>query len=366
MIKIIQFIIFLLFTLSSSVMPSVAQDKGTNPYLIEGIYSKNTGKTPEIAKNNTIKYARRDALMVFLARISRPLTIADQISDEEIIEMIRSEQILDEKFSGNNYSANFNFVFAKDFVDNILSQKKSNYDANMVAQKKIPEKFILIPVKMAINKPLIWEEENDWKTILSRIVNKNNLEDKFIVPTAKKENILLFNSQNIINLSANEIESAIVKNESRGIYIFNFSYDEIDNKVMIKANYLEPGFKKNFSLAFTNADKIEYNELIKKVAEKTLDFVEKNPITVQSDFSNKNPEIDFKISSFSDWLTVKNTLEKANMIDKIEIKSISRDSVKTKLQIAGSKFNIEEIFNKLNLKYYKLPQGTYEINAVSQ
>ena len=346
-------------------MPSMAQDKGTNPYLIEGIYSKNTGKNPDLAKKNTLKYARRDALMVLFARISKPLSIADEISDDEIVEMIRSEQILDEKFSGNNYSANFNFVFAKDFVEHILSQKKLDDNSNIIEKKKMSEKFTIIPVKMAINKPLIWEEENDWKVILSRVVAKNDLDDKFIIPSAKKENILLFNSQNILNLSANEIENAITKNESRGIYIFNFSFDEIDNKVLVRSTYLEPGFKKNFSLSFTNADKIEYNELIKKVAEKTLDFIEKNPITVQSDFSNKNPEVDFKISSFSDWLFVKNTLEKGNLIEKIEIKSISRDNVKTKLQIAGSKFNIEEIFNKLNLRYLKLPVGTYEINAVS-
>jgi len=366
MIKIFQFIIFLILVTSSSILSSFGQDKGTNPFLIEGIYSKNTGKSPEIAKQNTLKYARRDALMVLLARISRPLAVADQTSDEEIVEMIRSEQILDEKFSGNNYSANFNFVFAKDFVDHILNKKNSNFDDNDIVKKKVPEKFILIPIKFTTNKPLIWEEENDWRVILSRVITKNDLEDKFILPTANKENILLFNSQNIINLSANEIESAINKNESRGIYLFNFSFDEIENKVMVKATYLEPGFKKNFSLAFTNADKIEYNELIKKVAEKTLDFVEKNPITVQSDFSNKNPEVDFKISSFSDWLMIKNTLEKTNMIDKIEIKSISRDNIKAKLQIAGSKFNIEEIFYKLNLQYSKLPQGTYEINAISK
>ncbi len=366
MIKIFQFIIFLFFILLSLFTHSFAQDKGTNPYLVEGIYSKNTGKNPELAKKNTIKYARRDALTVLLARISKPLSISEEVSDDEITEMVRSEQILDEKISGNNYSANFNFVFAKDFVEHILGQKKSNLEADVSEPKKVSEKFTIIPVKMAINRPMIWEDENDWRIILSRVVEKNDLENKFIIPTAKKENILLFNSQNITNLSTSEIESAIAKNETRGIYIFNFSFDEIDNKVIVKSTYLEPQFKKNFSLAFTNADKIEYNELIKKVAEKTLDFVEKNPITVQSDFSNKNPEVDFKISSFSDWLFVKNSLEKGNLIEKIEIKSISRDNVKAKLQVAGSKLNIEEIFNKLNLKYLKLPEGTYEINAVSQ
>jgi len=366
MIKIFQFIIFLLFIILHLIAPSLAQDKEINPFLIEGIYSKNSGKNPELAKANTIKYARRDALMVLLARISMPLSLSDEVSDDEIVEMIRSQQILDEKFYGNNYSANFNFVFAKDFVDNILNQKKSAINLEKSQVKKLAEKYLLIPVKMAINSPLIWEDENDWKTIMSRLVTKNDLEDKFVVPNSKRENILLFNSQNILNFSANDIENAVTKHEARGIYIFNFSFDEIENKVMVKSTYFEPGFKKNFSLAFTNVDKIEYNELINKVAQKTLDFIEKNPITSQSDFSNKNPEVDFKIASFSDWLMVKNTLEKGNLIDKIEIKSISRDNVKAKLQIAGSKLNIEEIFSRLNLKFLKLPQGTYEINAVSQ
>ena len=128
MFKFIQALIFfVLFGLNFAW----AQDS-KNIYLVDSISSKAVAKNANDAKNLVISNARRDAFMVLLMRLKLPISTSDNINDGEIAEMVRSEQIVDEKISGNSYSATFNIIFAKDFVEHILNKKNEGKEIQTI------------------------------------------------------------------------------------------------------------------------------------------------------------------------------------------------------------------------------------------
>ena len=179
MFKFIQALIFFIFF---GLNFAWAQDS-KNIYFIDSISSKAIAKNPSDARKASISNARRDAFMVLLTRLKMPIATSDNISDAEIADMVRSEQVVDEKISGNSYSATFNIIFAKDFVEHILAKKTDNQQIKTVDKaEKYSEKFVIIPVKMAKFRPLVWEPENDWRVMLDRIISKNNLQKSYVIP----------------------------------------------------------------------------------------------------------------------------------------------------------------------------------------
>jgi len=363
MFKFIQALIFfVLFGLNFAW----AQDS-KNIYLVDSISSKAVAKNPNDAKNLVISNARRDAFMVLLMRLKLPIATADNINDGEIAEMVRSEQIVDEKISGGSYSATFNIIFAKDFVEHILSKKNEGREIQTIDKiEKYSEKFVIIPVKMAKFRPLIWEQENDWRVMLDRVISKNNLQKNFTILTSNIENVAIINGQNIKNIGFSNLEGAIGSNGADGAYLLFFNFDEIENKVLVDVVYLRKLLKKQFRLSFVNVDRLSYNDLIIKVAEKTLEYLGNNAIGSDNVLNKNVVDIHIKIKTLEDWLNIKKLMEENKLTNNIFIKSISRDEIKIEINYIDANTPIEQAFEKAGIFISAQVQGFYEINAISQ
>jgi hypothetical protein len=343
-----------------------AQDS-KNIYLVDSISSKAVAKNANDARNVVISNARRDAFMVLLMRLKLPIATSDNVSDSEIAEMVRSEQIVDEKIAGNSYSATFNIIFAKDFVEHILNKKTENQEIQNTAKiEKYSEKFVIIPVKVAKFRPLIWEQENDWRVMLDRVIAKNNLQKIFATPDSNADNILAVNGQNIKNITFSNLEKIVNENNAGASYILFFNFDEIENKVLVEVIYLRKLLKKQFRLSFINVDRLSYNDLIIKVAEKTLEYLASNQIGSDNVLNKNVVDIHVKIKTLEDWLNIKKTMEDNKLADNIFVKSISRDEVKISINYVDSNSSIEQAFEKAGIFISAQIQGFYEINAISQ
>ena len=363
MFKFIQALIFfVLFGLNFAW----AQDS-KNIYLVDSISSKAVAKNPNDAKNLVISNARRDAFMVLLMRLNLPISTSDNINDGEIAEMVRSEQIVDEKISGNSYSATFNIIFAKDFVEHILNKKNEGKEIQTIDKvEKYSEKFVIIPVKMAKFRPLIWEQENDWRVMLDRIISKNNLQKNFTILTSNVENVAIINGQNVKNIGFSNLEGSISNNGADGAYLLFFNFDEIENKVLVDVVYLRKLLKKQFRLSFINVDRLSYNDLIIKVAEKTLEYLGNNVIGGDNVLNKNIIDIHIKIKTLEDWLNIKKLMEENKLTNNVFVKSISRDEVKIEINHIDANTTIEQAFEKAGIVISKQIQGFYEINAISQ
>ena len=118
---------------------------------------------------------------------------------------------------------------------------------------------------MAKFRPLVWEQENDWRVMLDRIISKNNLQKNFTILTPNVENVAIINGQNVKNIGFSNLEGSISNNGADGAYLLFFNFDEIENKVLVDVVYLRKLLKKQFRLSFINVDRLSYNDLIIKV-----------------------------------------------------------------------------------------------------
>ena len=353
MSRIFSVFFILLITFSAS-----SHAANPNIYLIENVDTKIAGKSPSSARNIAHANARRDAFLILLTRLEMNVNIADNISDDEISYMVSSEQIDKEKIAGNLYSATFNIMFAKDFVDHILAQKTSQKVKN-----RQQESHLLIPAKLLKNKKLLlWEDENDWKKAIVKNLAKrsDSTSQKFLLPEADMQNIASLNRENITNVDYQTIEPILSKYGSDAAYSLIFFYDEIENKVTINLAYIRKLQKKQVKLGFINVDRLDYEALLDKVADKTIDYLinsqsSENKVSISSLIRFEIP-----ISSIGNWLTIKDKIENSNLVNQLNIEAISRDYALISVNYIGNA-NISEAFLGIGFSLSKKSENFYRL-----
>lgn len=329
-------------------------------YLVETVAVNVAGKSPSGARNLAVATARRDAFLILLTRLELSTNIADNVTDDEISDMVRSEQIDGERMAGNTYSATFNIMFAKDFVDHILAQKKS--PSTEVTVQKPEEIHLLIPVQMSKRKTVLWEENNDWKKALEKNLGKKS-QNKFIIPDADVANISVLDRDNVALINYAGLEPMLSRYKSDAAYTLFFNYDEIENKVNINVFYIRKLQKKQIRLSFINVDRLDYTSLLDKVATKTIDYLLSSQNSESKILSSNFVRIEIRIGSLGNWLMVKNKIENSNLVSQLSIESLSRDYAVISINYADAKTDIVEAFAKIGILLNKKSENFYTLTA---
>ncbi len=332
---------------------------GDATYLIEKIPVEISGKSPSAARQKATAIARRDAFLVLLGRLEVGIKVADNVTDEEISDMVRSEQIEEEKIAGNVYSASFNIVFAKDFVDHILAKKKykkiKKSDEESLEQD---DPQILIPVTVERGRFIIWEENNDWKTSIDSYL-KRKATKKFIIPEGDIDTISIINSDRIKTIGYPELEPILTKYKSDAAHILFFQYDSIENKVNIDVLNLRKLQKKQVRLSFLNIDHLSQEALLRKVTEKTIEHLLANQRLENKALNSNLIQIGIPISSLRDWLDIKERIESSNLVTQINIESISKDYVLVSVNYPNMKVEIDRTFMTVGIVLDKTSENMY-------
>lgn len=350
---------FLLFAFSEKAMA-----QSDNPYFVENIAVYVSGRNPSEARNLAVATARRDAFLVLLTRLEINIATANIVSNEEISEMVMSEQIDNEKIAGNAYFASFNILFAKNFVDHILGKKS----LQNIIPKEI-ENSLIIPVKKLADenlgeRNLLWEEGNDWKmAIVKNVDAKRNIsESKFIVPDADIENLAVLSRDNISSMNFNAFQPMMERYNANKIYTLFFSHDQIENKILIDVFLLDRLQKKHFKLSFVNAGSSDYEVTMSRVAAKTIDYLfSLQKLQQSSAVSVIKMQVNF--SSLNRWLELKNKIENSGVITDFVVESISRDHANLIMKYLGhnsnSQASVVESFAKTGLNIEQKADNFY-------
>ncbi|MES2961248.1 MAG: DUF2066 domain-containing protein [Pseudomonadota bacterium] len=344
--------IFLLFLTLFFSFQSISYAAENSPYMVEGVAVSVTGKSPTDARNAAIASGRRDAFLILLTRLEIATNIADTVSNDEISDMVRSEQIDGEKIAGNNYSATMNIMFAKDFVEHILAKK-----AVKKAEKSSGETYVLLPVKVTKRSMLLWEDDNDWRKAIEKTIAKKD-QGKFIVPDADLSNIAVISSTNVALLDYVAIEPLLFKYKSESVYTLFFSYDEIENKVNISVTYLRKLQKKQVKLNFVNVDHLSFDALLEKVANKTIDYLLSSQST-DSKATSTVIKIQIPVSTLGNWMIAKSRIENSNLVTQINIESISRDMAVITVNYPNNGTDIVQEFMRTGINLIKKTDNLY-------
>lgn len=337
-----------------------------NPYTVDGVSASAKSKSAGDAKTVAIANARRDAFLITLTRLSLPINIADNVTNDDIFDMVMSEQITEEKIAGNNYSAIFNITFAKEAVNRVLQEK------NVKKEEVKQDVFLLIPIKnikyKTLVKPtgkipekfLLWEDDNDWRVAIAKSLKEKSLRN-FIIPENNIDNIAIL-SGTIEQIEYSQIEPLLAKYNATAAYAVTFLYDDIENKVSIKVQNIRKLQKKQTKLGFVNIERLGYEALVKKVSEKTLEYLS----STQSENNAKPDSIDIvkieiPISGLDNYMVIKSKIEATNLISQMSIESISKDYVKLSVSYVNSGVDIVDAFAKFGLILRKKSDNSYSL-----
>ncbi len=351
--------IFIFSIISQNVFAQV-----NNIYLIENIEGRASTTSSGEAKTLATKNARRTAFRDLLAKLSLDSALIYKVTDEDIFDTVLSEQISDEKISPNEYVANFSILFSKSIVEKVLQNQNVKK-----AESELSENYLLVPVKVLssngfennLSKFALWGQENEWMEVINSFLKKRVI-SQFIIPEGDISNIAALNQDNIENFSFGDLEMMLSKYKSSNAIVMFFSYDKIDNKVTIFIQDITKLQKKKFKLSFVNVDRLSYEDLTNKVCEKVIEYLI-NSKTKESQ-SNKNfVRIEIPISGLGNWLMIKDRIERSNLINKLDIESISKDYATISINYVNKKEGIIESFSKLNLFLERKNDGIYSLIA---
>lgn len=352
------FSLFLAIFLTAATFSHAAE---TVNYLVENVAVNVTSKSPSGARNAAVATARRDAFLILLTRLGRHTNIADNITNDEISDMVRSEQIDGERIAGNSYSATFNIMFAQDFVEHILAQKDAPIlDAKNAAIPKTEETYLVIPAQTVKRKTILWEENNDWRKAIAKNLSQKSSK-KFIIPEADVANISVLDRDNVALVDYVGLEPILSRYKSDAAYTLFFNYDEIENKVSINVFYIRKLQKKQIKLSFVNVDRLDYAALLDKVAAKTIDYLLSSQTSENKILSSNLVRIGIPISSLGNWLMVKNKIENSNLVSQLNIESLSRDYALISVNYVNATVSIEEAFAKIGITLNKKSEDFYTL-----
>lgn len=350
------FLLFLTLFLAISASSYAAEG---NIYAVDGVVVSVGGKSPSDARNAAVATARRDALLILLTRLELSTSTADNISNDEISEMVRSEQIDGERIAGNSYSATFNIMFAKDFVNHILAKKNLKKP-----ETKSAETYLLLPIKVTKRETLLWEETNDWRKEVEKNLSAKG-QKKFIVPDSDLSNIATVNMANVKMLDYIALEPMMLKYKTDAAYVMFFSYDTIENKVNINVSYIRKLQKKQIKLGFVNVDHLGYEALLAKVTDKVINYLNSSQSSESKAALSNLVRIQIPISSLENWMLVKSKIENSNLINQLNIESISRDFAMISVNYTDPNTEITEAFALVNLNLVKKSENLYSLNPTN-
>jgi hypothetical protein len=354
--------IFVLLIFFAFVFASVSFAMDGNLYFVENVLVNVNGKSPSDARNLAVATARKDAFLILLTRLDLDIKIANRVNNEEISDMVRTEQLSDEKVAGNNYSANFSITFAKNFVDHILSQKGKETFFTQENKEIKKLNYLLIPKKINGEKMSLWKENNNWKDAVANVIKKkssNNI--TFIIPEIDDENAEIIDKQNGKNDDLEKMKILNNKYASQESYLILFDYDTIDNKVDILMTHFFKSKKQKIKLTFVNVDRLGFSELLKKVSEKVIEYIEKTSNNEISKSLYEMVAIEVPIYSFGDWTMIKNKIENSGLIKQMKVELISRDYAIIYVNYTGNE-DIIQSFEKIGIILNKRLDNVYVIS----
>jgi hypothetical protein len=317
-----------------------------------------------MARNLAVSTAHRNAFLILLSRLKMDEKIANQIKDEEISDMVRSQYIADEVMSGNNYSANFDITFGRDFVEYSLNKRKIKKDgAAAEKDKENKETYLLIPVKISGKKVLLWEETNDWRNAIEKTL-LNNSQEKLVLAYNDIENIATINRFNILNINYARLEPLISRYKTNGAYLLFFSDDELTDKVKVDVSYISKIQSKQMKLSFVNIKQVDDGNLISIIAKKTVEYVENLNMNDINKIGKNELFFEARIRNLGDWLTIKNRIENSGLVNELMIQAISHDEAKFKVNYSGANSNIITSFAEANIALEEKGRNSYIVKLI--
>jgi hypothetical protein len=144
-------------------------------------------------------------------------------------------------------------------------------------------------------------------------------------------------------------------------YITSFSYDSASKKASVLIRTIDRFNKNRVKLSFTNADHLSSQDLLGKIAGKTIEYL----LTLKNDQTQPQINIiliEIPIANLGNWLMIKNKIENSGLITKINVESLSSDYAKISVSYANQEDGLIAAFAKIGIFLTKKSEKSYIIS----
>jgi len=327
-------------------------------YVIDDVEIHSSGKSPSEAKNTAFDDSRRKGLEVLFSKMGLDPLVLEEFSDEDLEETIKSEQVKSEIIAGNNYSAVFKITYDHNYINYLLKQKKLD-------SLDLEENYIVLSVTQIDDDYLLWQSENIWKKAVEEAIeNRIAPESKYklYAVNADVENMATISREAISKKDFKSLAPTLIKYNAKGAYIISYFNDLEHKKITVDVHLVKKLQKKNIRFSFVNTTSIEENELMSKVATKTIDYLLSiNGKKLRKHDSNVK-EIEISTGSYSRWLKVKQKIEDSGLISDLVIKSISKERAVILVKYSGHTPDLALRLREIGLDIEQVGENNFQID----
>jgi hypothetical protein len=326
-----------------------------NIYFIKDLKIISRDASPALAQKKALRTARRSALKKILKSLNIDPNFNDIISPEEVDQMTYSEQVKNEKISGNKYSAYFTFRFSQNLIENLLTEK------NILRGVKKREKYLILPLAIDNRKRMNFlSKKNNWKKSWEDLLiesqsniylfNKNNPD---------LENIKKFLPHEFISLEQDIINRLINNNGEYIPMVAVYKYDKSQNKIKIKLRIARKYEDKILNFTLINTKFLSKKKFREEAVKKILHYIEKNRFK-SKEITQINIDIKLHSKSIEEIKQTQKILENTPEINSVSISSVSKKYSVFKISY-NNKYDIFNILHNKNLNLYLSKDNKYII-----
>ncbi len=353
----------LVFSLSNAYADDIQGVVNQNPYLVNNVFASAEEQDSSISRNKAMAQANRTAFFIMLENLGADSDSKKNMSDEEIDELVYSRQITEEKIAGKKYSAKFNVTFLKTAVNNLLDQEDVVVKS-VKLNNKSEEIFLLFPVEMVRDRPMLWEKANLWHKNVEDFVNTNNIRT-IIVPSGNDSDISDVNLENIKEDDFSKFSSILSRYGASGIIVSYYELDTIENKSSITLKTITADGVKKVRLDFINSKNLDQYSLMNESAQRTIKYIindnkKKETITYKS---NDPIVINVEFASLEEWIILHNRIKNMHFVNSLTLKSITRNVAKIVLTSNGDYPDIIRLFTEYNFTLRQGENGEYFLSV---
>jgi hypothetical protein len=313
-------------------------------YNVKNIKISASDKNAKLARDLALEKGQLKAFQILVKQhYPKALEAALSLDDPDIIDLVVSFQLSEERRSTTNYFAKLDVKFNRDQTDKLmhklgasfdstniqpLNEKSENSKINLPANLTSPTlTTLLVPIFEQYDRTYWFDEENTW---LNFWQNRLHSSSKFILPVGDLEDIKLLN-KHISNKNIIDLDPLLSRYNADNIAIVKLS--SLENHptahFSLQLNYINkyhPAWQKQ-SFADLEGDKA--NDLFKKAAGEIEQF---NFRSSQGYLSNNNSfaitephniSIDYSIEKLSDWVDLEKILTTTSYVNKLTLHTIN-------------------------------------------
>jgi len=304
-------------------IPLFANADNSDMYVINDLEIAQVDKDATTARQRAMLDGQREAFNIILERMGIDATNGILVSDDEILQMLRSMQIKDEKITNNSYEALLTMEFSQDYVSHFLNK----YNITKYSPKL--NSYLIVPILNERGNAYLLQKDNRWMAAFKGNLNNN-------------KNILLidnnYSTRNLVNKLSfknpvySNFQSLADLYNVNNVVIVDGTYDRRESLIKIKIRIMTSNGIKNATMDYevenANDLTLDFNSAASKIIE-YLEGLDKGSMNGNFiDISKLESGIIYlhvPISSIGDYNDIAAILNNNRNIFELKLKMLSKN-----------------------------------------